>query len=380
MNRLEYKHTFKISTILSTRMLGLFMLFPVFSVYAKQYQASPQMIGVVLGIYGLTQALLQLPFGYLSDKYGRKPLLIIGLLLFLVGSIIAALADDAIGLVIGRALQGMGAISSVLMASLADVVRPQNRIKANAVLGMQIGAAFLIALIIAPSISYYFALSGLFWFITLLAAIALLLTLNLDTNYQVQTNISTHQISDIFKVNLLRLDLSIFCLHFIFSASFVVLPLMLYQDSTLALVNSWQFYLPVLLASFMLMLPLVIIAYKYQKIQSILYLSTLGLVAVEFGLYFFSTNFFFLAALIMLFFTFFNVIEASLPTMVANIAPTNAKGIAMGVFNSTQFLGIFCGGLAGGLVYGYWGIASIFLLGGSVAFLWLIGLLITARG
>ena len=382
MSSLELRHTLKISIIMAIRMLGLFMLFPVFSLYANDYQATPIMIGIVLGIYGLTQALFQIPFGYYSDKYGRKPLLIIGLLLFLLGSIIAALSDTVIGLIVGRTLQGMGAISSVLMATLADVVQENNRMKANAMLGLQIGAAFLIALIIAPSITHYFGLSALFWLIALLAILSLVLviTLKIPTK-QIKLIPNKKDLIDSLKsvlhLPLLRLDLSIYLLHLLFSANFVVLPLILFEQLQLPLVDDWHFYLPVMLGSFILMLPFIFVAYRYQKTTLILLISIFGLSIVQFLLYWHQVEFFYLMTLLMVFFTFFNLIEASLPSLIAKIAPKHNKGIAMGVFSTSQFLGVFSGGLIGGWLYGLFELKTVFLFNSILAIFWGLSLVVT---
>lgn len=376
MNQIEVKHTLKIATISSSRMLGLFMLFPVFSIYANQYKASPILIGAILGIYGLTQACLQIPFGYLSDKYGRNLLLIIGLVLFLSGSILAALATDAITLLIARALQGSGAIASVLMASIADVVSVDNRLKANTIFGAQIGLSFIIALIIAPFLTHYVGLSGLFWFIALLAIIALVIVITLPPTNRVNTNLNLTNFKKILTTKLLRLDLSVYFLHFILSAIFVILPLLLNQHN-LALLDNWQFYLPVLIFSFALMMPFIIWAHKANKINKLLLFSVAMLVIIELFLFIGDKNLFTLSLLTMLFFTCFNIIEASLPSMVANNAHPDHKGMAMGVFSSAKFLGIFSGGLAGGLVFASFNLSSIFLLASMASLVWFVALFIT---
>ncbi len=376
MNQIEVKHTLKIATISSSRMLGLFMLFPVFSIYANQYKASPILIGAILGIYGLTQACLQIPFGYLSDKYGRNLLLIIGLVLFLSGSILAALATDAITLLIARALQGSGAIASVLMASIADVVSVDNRLKANTIFGAQIGLSFIIALIIAPFLTHYVGLSGLFWFIALLAIIALVIVITLPPTNRINTNLNLTNFKKILTTKLLRLDLSVYFLHFILSAIFVILPLLLNQHN-LALLDNWQFYLPVLIFSFALMMPFIIWAHKANKINKLLLFSVAMLVIIELFLFIGDKNLFTLSLLTMLFFTCFNIIEASLPSMVANNAHPDHKGMAMGVFSSAKFLGIFSGGLAGGLVFASFNLSSIFLLASIASLVWFVALFIT---
>lgn len=303
-------------------------------------------------------------------------LLIIGLVLFLSGSILAALATDAITLLIARALQGSGAIASVLMASIADVVSVDNRLKANTIFGAQIGLSFIIALIIAPFLTHYVGLSGLFWFIALLAIIALVIVITLPPTNRVNTNLNLTNFKKILTTKLLRLDLSVYFLHFILSAIFVILPLLLNQHN-LALLDNWQFYLPVLIFSFALMMPFIIWAHKANKINKLLLFSVAMLVIIELFLFIGDKNLFTLSLLTMLFFTCFNIIEASLPSMVANNAHPDHKGMAMGVFSSAKFLGIFSGGLAGGLVFASFNLSSIFLLASMASLVWFVALFIT---
>ncbi len=373
MNVVERNHSLKISAIMATRMLGLFILFPIFSVYAYQYNASPIMIGVVLGVYGITQAMLQIPFGYLSDKYGRKPLIIFGLILFFLGSIIAAQADDIITLIIGRALQGMGAISAVLMASVADFVAEENLVKANAIIGVQIGFAFVLAIIISPSLSFYISLSGIFYFIAILALIALIIAIKTPDNKTIikYYPISWLSIKDVLSKKLAPIYLSIYLLHLILSANFVALPIIIV--SQIPLQDNWHIYLPVMLIAFVFMLPFIIIANKYHKMPVILITSIAVLSIIEFLFYKFSQpSLMNIVILLSIFFIFFNVLEASLPSLVAKFAKKNKKGISMGVFSTAQFLGVFSGALLGGLVYAKYQLNTIFLFLAIIALVWAI--------
>ena len=231
MNSTERLFTFKVSLIMGVRMLGLFMLFPVMSVYASEYDnSSTLLIGLAIGIYGLTQAFFQIPFGYLSDRYGRKPLLILGLCIFFIGSAVAANTTNIIFIVIGRALQGGGAISAVLMAFLADSVSEQSRVKANAFVGFQIGLAFMLSLIIGPVIASSAGLSGLFWVIGLLSIVAILIVFTLSyAKPKKYYRLSIAAFREVLNPKLLRLDFSVFSLHMILSSGFIVMPLLIVE-------------------------------------------------------------------------------------------------------------------------------------------------------
>ena len=260
MSSAERFFALKISLVMAIRMLGLFMLFPVMSVYAGDYEsATPFLIGMAIGIYGLTQALFQIPFGYLSDRFGRKPILLIGLLVFLLGSILAANTSNIIIVVIGRAFQGGGAISAVLMAFLADSVSEENRAKANAFVGFQIGVAFMLSLLIGPIISSRVGLSGLFWVIALLSLIAMLIVLSLKhTKSITYYKLSLKAFKENFTKELLALDFSIFSLHLILAAGFIVMPLLIMENQIVSMLDNWQLYLPAVLLSFLGMIPFLI--------------------------------------------------------------------------------------------------------------------------
>ena len=353
-------------------MLGLFMLFPVMSVYANEYDnATPQMIGLAIGIYGLTQAFFQIPFGYLSDKYGRKPLLILGLCIFLIGSILSANATDIIFVVIGRALQGGGAISAVLMAFLADSVSEQYRVKANAFVGFQIGLAFMFALIIGPIITSSAGLSGLFWVIGLLSIVAIFVVLTLPYAKPIKYyNLSIATFSEVLNPKLLRLDFSVFSLHMILSSSFIVMPLLIIENNIVTMVDNWQLYIPAMLFSFIGMLPLIILSEKYNKTKSIL-LFCITILILSQGMFFIlNLNFSVFLIILTIFFIAFNSIEAILPSLLSRNANSSKRGLAMGIFSTSQFLGTFFGGAIGGLIYNIYDLNSVFLLTIFVAIIW----------
>jgi len=372
MNSTERLFALKVSLIMSVRMLGLFMLFPVMSVYAADYDGStPFLIGIAIGVYGLTQALLQIPFGYLSDRFGRKPILIVGLLIFFLGSVVAANASNIIFVVIGRALQGGGAISAVLMAFLADSISEDNRAKANAFVGFQIGVAFMLSLIIGPIITSRIGLSGLFWVIGLLSIIAMLIVMSLQHSKPV----NYYRLSfGAFKENLTRelvaLDFSVFSLHLILASGFIVMPLLIMDNQIVSMIDNWKLYLPAVLLSFIGMIPLIIISEKFKKTKYILLLSIFLLIVSQ--IIFFTANLNFSVFLITLtiFFVAFNTVEAILPSLLSRTASASKRGLAMGIFSTSQFLGTFIGGAIGGLIYDIYDLNSVFLFTIFVAIIW----------
>ena len=372
MSSAERFFALKISLVMAIRMLGLFMLFPVMSVYAGDYEsATPFLIGIAIGIYGLTQAIFQIPFGYLSDRFGRKPILLIGLLVFLLGSILAANTSNIIIVVIGRAFQGGGAISAVLMAFLADSVSEDNRAKANAFVGFQIGVAFMLSLLIGPIISSRVGLSGLFWVIALLSLIAMLIVLSLKhTKSITYYKLSLKAFKENFTKELLALDFSIFSLHLILAAGFVVMPLLIMENQIVSMMDNWQLYLPAVLLSFLGMIPLIIISEKFKKTKYILLISILLLIASQ--IIFFSLNLNFKVFLVTLtiFFVAFNTVEALLPSLLSRTASASKRGLAMGIFSTSQFLGTFIGGAIGGFIYDIYNLNSVFLFTIFVAIIW----------
>ena len=372
MSSAERFFALKISLVMAIRMLGLFMLFPVMSVYAGDYEsATPFLIGIAIGIYGLTQAIFQIPFGYLSDRFGRKPILLVGLLVFLFGSIMAANTSNIIIVVIGRAFQGGGAISAVLMAFLADSVSEDNRAKANAFVGFQIGVAFMLSLLIGPIISSRVGLSGLFWVIALLSLIAMLIVLSLKhTKSITYYKLSLKAFKENFTKELLALDFSIFSLHLILAAGFIVMPLLIMENQIVSMIDNWQLYLPAALLSFLGMIPLIIISEKFKKTKYILLISILLLISSQ--IIFFSLNLNFKVFLITLtiFFVAFNTVEALLPSLLSRTASASKRGLAMGIFSTSQFLGTFIGGAIGGFIYDIYNLNSVFLFTIFVAIIW----------
>ncbi len=372
MGATERLIAFKVSLIMSVRMLGLFMLFPVMSVYASGYENStPFLIGMAIGIYGLTQAFFQIPFGYLSDRFGRKPLLIAGLLIFFLGSIIAANTENIIFVVIGRAFQGGGAISAVLMAFLADSVSEDNRAKANAFVGFQIGVAFMLSLIIGPIITSKIGLSGLFWSIGLLSIVAMLIVFSLKQSKPINYyRLSIGAFKETLSRELVTLDFSVFSLHLILASGFIVMPLLIMKNQIVSMADNWQLYLPAVLFSFIGMVPLIIISEKFKKTKYILLLSILLLIISQIVFFISDLNFSAFLITLTIFFVAFNSIEAILPSLLSKTASPSKRGLAMGIFSTSQFLGTFIGGAIGGLIYDIYDLNSVFLFTIFVAIIW----------
>ncbi|KGT46304.1 MULTISPECIES: MFS transporter [Acinetobacter] len=353
MNAIERRSTFALSSIFALRMLGLFMIIPVFSVAGQSYQyATPALIGLAVGIYGLTQAILQIPFSLIADRYSRKPLVVLGLLLFAIGGAIAAMSDTIYGVIIGRAIAGGGAVSAVVMALLADVTREENRMKAMATMGMSIGLSFVVAFTLGPWLTGLVGISGLFWVTTImgLAAIVMLLMVPKVTRHHrnFQQGYLT-QLKQVLKMgDLNRLHVSVFSLHLLLTAMFIYVPSQLIEFADIPLASHGWVYLPLLVVSLFFAFPSIILAEKYRKMRSIFLTAIagiiLGLLVLIFG---FESKYILLTGL-GLFFIAFNVMEALLPSWLSKAAPIQSKATAMGVNASSQFLGAFFGGTVGG--------------------------------
>lgn len=383
MSPQELRAASSIGLVMAIRMLGLFMILPVFTLFAENYQyVTATLIGCALGIYGLTQALFQIPFGIASDMWGRKPVILVGLALFIIGSMIAALAGNIYVLILGRSLQGAGAIGSVLMALLADSTRPQHRAKGMAIVGMSIGVSFSLALFLGSFTAQWLHLSGLFWLTAILSILAGLMVLNLlPGSAQPQPvfyNDWAHgqwrkQVWAIIKnKELLKLNASVFFLHIMLTALFVGLPVVLEMlVNHQLIVKAWECYLPVLIFSIIMAIPLIVIAEKTQKLKTTLMCAILMMIT---GLLVLWENYAsYVGCLIglWLFFSGFNTLEALLPSLVSRIAPKEAKGTALSFYSCAQFLGIFIGGLLGGWLYSTSYIDDLFLSLAALATIWL---------
>ncbi len=378
----ERRATVALAGIMSTRMLGLFMILPVFALYARELQGvTPVLVGLAIGIYGLTQALLQIPFGMISDRLGRKPVITVGLLIFALGSVIAALSPHIGGVILGRALQGAGAISAALMALTADLTREEHRTKAMAVIGMSIGLSFTLALVLGPLLDKWIGVGGIFWVIAGLALLGIaLLHLAVPSPRQTRFHRDAEPVPAQFKrmlrdPDLLRLDLGVMALHAQLTAAFVVLPVALHHEANLDSAHHWYVYLPVLVVSLLAMVPFIILAEKRRLLKQVLIGAVLALSLAHVGLAWGHAQLFAVVFWLLIFFTAFNLLEASLPSLVSKIAPVDGKGTALGIYTTSQYLGIFLGGMAGGWLHQHHGMSSVFLAcaGLMVAWLWLIG-------
>ncbi len=376
----ERRAAFSLAGIFSLRMMGLFMILPVFALYAETLEEGPDpvLIGLAIGIYGLTQALLQIPFGMLSDRIGRKPVITGGLLLFAAGSVVAATADSLSGIIIGRALQGSGAIAAAVMALTADLTREEHRTKAMAVIGMSIGLSFALSLALGPILYSWISVPGIFWLTAVLALGGIaLLHFGVPRVAHSSFHRDTEPVPAYFKAvlrnpDLLRLDLGIFTLHLMLTASFVALPFALRDEAGIAANSHGYVYLPILLLSLVLMVPLVIVAEKRRRIKQVFLLAVLLTAVAQLGLMLLHQSLAAVVLFLLVFFMAFNVLEALLPSLIAKFAPADKKGTAMGVYSTSQFLGAFVGGVLGGVLYGHYGVAGVFGACALAALLWLL--------
>ncbi len=379
MTATERRTAISLATVFSTRMLGLFMILPVFALYAEELGgATPLLIGLAIGIYGLTQAILQIPFGMLSDRIGRKPVIYIGLTIFAIGSVIAAMADSVVGVIIGRAIQGAGAIAAAMTALAADLTREEHRLRAMAIIGISMGLSFTVSLIIGPLLNAWIGVDGIFWFTAVLAVCGMLIMkfvvpTPVDSRFHRDAAPVPEQFKTVLRDHqLLRLDYGIFALHLILTAIFVAVPHTLRDNAGLEVSDHWLVYLGVMLVSFVAMVPFIIIAEKKRRMKqvfvaaiSMLMVSLLVMAVSGGGLWA-------MVICLLLFFTAFNVLEASLPSLVAKMSPADKKGTAMGVYSSSQFMGAFIGGLVGGWMFGHFGPIGVFAFAGIIAASWVL--------
>lgn len=376
MSAQERRAGVSLAGIFGLRMLGLFLILPVFAVHAPHLEGGGNLtlVGLALGAYGLTQALLHIPFGMASDRWGRKPLIVGGLLLFAAGSFLAAGAEHVWTVIAGRALQGAGAISAVVMALAADLTREQHRVKTMAMIGVSIGASFALSLVAAPVLYHGIGMGGLFALTGVLALGAIGVVLGLVPAAAPRTPAARPAPGALRRAlldpQLARLNAGIFILHLVQMAMFVVVPPLLVAAG-LPPPSQWQVYLPVVLASFVLMLPAVLHADRRDAGRGVMLGAIVLLVLAEGGFALAGPGVTLLAALLLAFFAAFNVLEALIPSLVSRIAPPQQRGTAIGVYNTAQTLGLFCGGLLGGWVAQRFGPSAVFGACALLALGWL---------
>ncbi|KAB2921049.1 MAG: MFS transporter [Dechloromonas sp.] len=364
-----------LASIFGLRMLGLFLILPVFAVYAPTLPGGNDLtlVGLALGAYGLTQAVFQIPFGIASDRWGRKPVIVFGLLLFVIGSFVAAWAPDMLWMIVGRVLQGAGAISAAVTALAADLTREEHRTKVMAMIGSSIGLVFALSLVGAPLLYGWIGMEGLFVLTGVLAGLAIVVLLKVVPAAPRPAGHGRLPLRQVLADrDLLKLNLGIGTLHMIQMAMFVVLPHALITHGGLPAPEHWKVYLPAVLVSFVIMVPAIIAAEKKDRMRPV-FRAAIALVAlVQFGLYFFGQGLAGLALCLMLFFVAFNILEATLPSLVSRTAPPAAKGAALGVYNTTQAIGLFVGGAAGGALAQRFGDGAVFAACAVLAVIWLL--------
>ncbi len=376
MTRDEKRAGASLAAIFALRMLGLFLILPVFAVHAQGIPGGSDLtlVGIAIGAYGLTQSMLQIAFGAASDRFGRKRVIIIGLLIFAIGSFVAAMAPDIYWVIAGRVLQGAGAISAAVTALAADLTREQHRTKVMAMIGSSIGLVFALSLVLAPILYKAVGMGGLFGMTGVLALAAILLVLYVvpeppPPEHHEDGPVPFAKIA--FDPQLLRLNFGIFTLHLAQMAMFVVIPLALVNTAGLALPEHWKVYLPALLLSFVLMIPAIIVAEKKNKTKPVFNGAIALILLTQLGFAVFGEGLWSLAFFLFVFFAGFNILEASLPSMISRIAPPQSKGLALGIYNTTQAFGLAAGGALGGFLAQRFGADAVFAVCGLLTLIWL---------
>ncbi len=374
MSKQEIRSAASLAGIFALRMLGLFLILPVFALHAQTLPDGNNavLVGLAMGMYGLCQAICQIPLGMASDRLGRKPVIIAGLVLFAVGSVWAAMADSVMGILIGRAIQGSGAISAALTALIADTTREQHRTKAMAMVGGSIGISFALSLVCAPALYQAVGMRGIFFLTAALAVsgVAIVLKLTPSAPALPMKRVALREV--LLMPELVRLNYGVFVLHLSQMAMFVVLPAYLVSVVDLPLSQHWKLYLPVMVLSFFTMLPAIMYGEKKGKMKTV-FVAAIALLSLV--LFAFSSALQHRIGLIILLFAFFiafNILEACQPSLVSRLAPAEAKGTALGVYNTLQALGLFCGGWLGGWLKQHGNPAAVFVLAGLLCAVWLI--------
>jgi len=378
MNALEVRASVSLASVFGLRMLGLFLILPVFAVHAKSLAGgeSAILVGLAMGMYGLTQAIGQIPFGIASDRYGRKRIILIGLVLFILGSLIAAVDESIYWVIVGRAVQGAGAVSAAVTALIADSTRDEHRTKAMALVGASIGLTYAASLVLAPLLYTSVGMRGMFLLVALLALFAIALVIFVAPQAPPRSPETVSFQTVIRDPELMRMNFGVFSLHAIQMSMFVVLPNILVSAGGIPIDQHWKIYLPVVLASFILMLPPIFLGEKRGRMKQVFVSAIALLLLVEIGLRAAVTqpslSFEMVVMLLLAFFVAFNILEASQPSLVSRMAPAGARGAALGVYNTMQAIGLFAGGAGGGLLAQYFGGPAVFTAGCLLIVGWLI--------
>ena len=383
MTTTEVRASVGLASIFGLRMLGMFLILPVFALYAEHLPGGNNhtLVGLALGAYGLTQAMLQLPFGMASDKFGRKRVIYFGLALFAIGSFVAASATTIETIILGRVIQGAGAISAAVTALLADSTREEHRTHAMAMIGGTIGVTFAASLVLGPALYQYIGMHGIFAMtgilsLTAMAVVKWYIPDPLVSSFHTETEASPAKLGDVLRnTQLLRLNFGIFSLHAAQMAMFVVIPFALRSAGNLDINHHWEVYLPVVLIAFVLMVPAIIYGEKRAKLKQV-FVGAVGLMlAAQLGMAASMHHFWGIVAALTAYFIAFNILEATLPSLISKIAPVTAKGTAMGVYNTSQSLGLFIGGVTGGWLSQHYGFSAVFMFSASLMVIWLIAAL-----
>jgi predicted MFS family arabinose efflux permease len=378
MNRVELRASLSLAAIFGLRLFGMFVILPVFGIYAEHLPGGNDLVlvGLAIGAYGLTQAILQIPFGWWSDRYGRKPVIYAGLVILAAGSFIAAIAPNIYIVILGRVLQGAGAISAAVMAMAADLTREEHRTKAMAMIGSTIGLAFAFSLVASPWLNGLIGVPGLFAMTGVLAIAAMLVVWRVVPDGVEKRNPPRSSALREFTTalrdpQLARLNYGIFVLHAVLMSLFIAMPFSL-RDAGLPLDNHWKVYLPVILGSFVLMLPAILGESAARRLKGWFIGSVALIFIAHAALPWLSSSTALLALFLLLFFAPFNALEAMLPSLVSRMAPAHSKGVAIGVYSSVQFFGTFVGAAAGGYLYGRFGLYGIVVANAALLVIWLI--------
>ena len=378
MTRIETRATAALASIYGLRMLGMFLILPIFAIYAEKLQGGNNhaLIGLALGAYGFMQVIFQLPFGMASDRFGRKKLIYLGLIMFAVGSVFAATAQDIYMVIFGRSIQGAGAISAVVTALVADSTREEHRTQAMAMIGATIGVTFAVSLVAGPILNQWIGVSGIFWLTAVLSILAIgvvkfAVPEPLHAHFHSDAQAAPAKIREVLRdTQLLRLNFGTFCLHGAQMAMFMVVPFAIKNSTGMNENTHWQIYLPVLVLSFILMVPAIIYAEKKAKLKPVFISAVALMLLTQIAFMFSLGSLWGIVATLFSYFVAFNILEASLPSLISKMAPVAAKGTAMGIHNTAQSFGMFLGAALGGWLSHSYGNSMVFVFCAALMLIW----------